>query len=208
MRIETVKSRDHVDEPRPAVWLEPDEYQELLRAAESFRDELILRLGGEVGLRSFEIPQIEPSHVKRTVVEDGDYFFLRVPEGKDTTGGGGKSRDAYLPRDVERLIHRYRRNAEIGEDEPLVDLVPRSVQRVVQRTAAAAAEQSGERDFAMVRSHDLRRYFGHQCLAEKRMNPRVVMDIGGWDSYSALEPYLSKPSTSTIVEEFERSGMA
>jgi len=208
MRIETEKSHDDVQDPRPKVWLSEDDYEELQRRAESFRDEIIIRLGGEVGLRSFEVPQIQRRHVQREVIEGEDYFFLRVPEGKDTTGGGGKARDAYLPADVERLIHRYAEQHDLGRDDPLVDLTSRSVQRVVQRTAETAADETGNQDFAMVRSHDLRRYFAHTCLVEERMNPRVVMDIGGWDDYKSLEPYLSKPSPSTIVDEFERADLA
>jgi hypothetical protein len=46
------------------------------------------------------------------------------------------------------------------------------------------------------------------CLVEKRMNPRVVMEIGGWEDYAALEPYLNKPSPGTIVAEFESAGLA
>jgi hypothetical protein len=39
------------------------------------------------------------------------------------------------------------------------------------------------------------------------MDPRVVMEIGGWDDYQSLEPYLNKPSPSTIVSEFETAGL-
>ena len=35
-------------------WLTTDEYEQLRRTTDSYRDELIIRLGGEVGLRSFE----------------------------------------------------------------------------------------------------------------------------------------------------------
>lgn len=40
------------------------------------------------------------------------------------------------------------------------------------------------------------------------MNPRVVMEIGGWDDYQSLEPYLNKPSPETIVGEFETADLA
>jgi len=39
------------------------------------------------------------------------------------------------------------------------------------------------------------------------MNSEVVMDVGGWDDYEALKAYLSKPTTGTIVDEFERAGL-
>jgi integrase len=189
-------------------WLTSDEYDDLCRTTDSYRDELIMRLSGEVGLRSFEIPQITPEHPHREVIEDDSYHFLRVPEGKDTSGNGGKPRDAYLPRSVERDLHRYQRAESISDDEPFIDMTRRSVQRIVKTVAERTAERTDNDDFQKVSSHDLRRYFAHTCLVEKRMNPRVVMEIGGWEDYAALEPYLNKPSPGTIVAEFESAGLA
>lgn len=178
--------------------------------AATFRDEIIIRLGGEVGLRSFEIPQVTPKHVKREEVDGSRYYFLRVPRGKDTTGGGGKPRDAYLPDATERTLNRYAGPdvADVGNEEPFVDFSRSTVQRAVKRAGAAAAEKTGDADYELVTSHDLRRFFGHQCLVEKRMNPEVVMEIGGWEDYDALKPYLDAPSVGTIVGEFERAGLA
>jgi integrase len=189
-------------------WLTTDEYEQLRRTTNSYRDELIVRLGGEVGLRSFEIPQITPDHPHREVINDDSYHFLRVPEGKDTTSSGGKPRDAYLPRSVERDLHRYQRAEDINHDEPFIGVSSRHVQRIVKTVAERTADRTGNDDFQKVSSHDLRRYFAHTCLVEKRMNPRVVMEIGGWEDYAALEPYLNKPSPVTIVAEFESAGLA
>jgi quinol monooxygenase YgiN len=54
-----------------------------------------------------------------------------------------------------------------------------------------------------VSSHDLRRHFAHRLLVRERLNPRVVMDVGGWRDFQAIEPYLGKPDVETIVDEFE-----
>jgi integrase len=131
-----------------------------------------------------------------------------VPEGKDTTASGGKPRDAYLPRSVERDLHRYQRAEEIGDDDTYIDVSPRHLQRIVKNTAKQTADRTGDDDFQKVSSHDLRRYFAHTCLVEKRINPRVVMEIGGWEDYAALEPYLNKPSPETAVAEFENADLA
>ncbi len=40
-------------------------------------------------------------------------------------------------------------------------------------------------------------------LVRERMKPRVVMEVGGWDDYQSLEPYLSKPDEETIINGFE-----
>lgn len=158
-----------------------------------------VEIGGEVGLRSFEVPQIQPRHVRRT--DDGDYYRLRVPREKDTSGNGGKPRNAYLPRDVETAIHQYAR------DEPLIDLTERSVQRAVKGVARAVAETTGEPDFRKVSSHDLHRYYANQLLVEEQMNPRVVMKVGGWDRFESIEPYFSHPTEGTVTEAFSAIGM-
>jgi len=111
MRLERCEDGTH------KVWMAFDEVQELRRQATGYRDDVVIGLGARSGLRSFEIPQIKPKHVKRTTHNGGDYYFLRVPEGKHTAGGGGKPRDAYLPRDLERDLYRYIEAEGIGRDE-------------------------------------------------------------------------------------------
>jgi hypothetical protein len=39
------------------------------------------------------------------------------------------------------------------------------------------------------------------------MNPRVVMAVGGWASFAAIEPYLNSPSADVINEAFENTDM-
>lgn len=200
---------ERTDHPQfQKCWLTTDEYEQLRHTTDSYRDELIVRLGGEVGLRSFKVPQITPEHPRCEVIEDTTYHFLRVPEGKDTTGNGGKPRDAYLPRSVERDLHRYQRAENIAPEDSFIDVTPRHVQRIVKNVADRTADRTDDDDFRKVSSHDLRRYFAHTCLVEQRMNPRVVMEIGGWDDYKSLEPYLNKPSPGTIASEFETAGLA
>lgn len=206
MRVETNATHDRVKSPRPKVFITDDEYRLLRRSAESNRDELMIRLGGEVGLRSFEIPQEKPKHIRRS--ENGEHYFLRVPRGKDTSGTGGKVRDAFLPRDLETRLHRYASDNDIGEDEAYFPYSPRWVQKRVKKAVKNAYETSGDEDWLKFSSHDLRVYFGHTMLVEERMNPEVVMDVGGWDDYESIKPYLGKPSETNIISEFERVGRA
>lgn len=187
------------------VWMNDDELEELRRAAATYRDDIIIQLGGYVGLRAFEVPQVQPRHVKRT--SDGEHYRLRVPEGKDTTGGGGKPRDAYLPRDVEADLHRYQSEEGIDRTHPFVGLTERGVRAVVERTADRAAEETGDGDFRHVSSHDLRRRFAQRLLVDEQVNPRVVMAVGGWDSFAAIEPYLNAPTDDVINREFEAAGL-
>ena len=164
----------------------------------------MIQLGGFVGVRAFEIPQVTQKHVKRT--PDGDQFRLRVPEGKHTTGSGGKPRDAYLPRDAEGDIHRYVRSEDLDRHEPIVDLSESGVRAVVTRTAERAADASGDDDFHHMSSHDLRRRFAQRLLVDKQVNPRVVTTVGGWDSFQAIEPHLDAPTAEVVNKASEQAG--
>lgn len=201
MRLESTAKPDEYK-----VWMTDSELEELRRAAANHRDDLVIQLGGYVGLRAFEVPQVCPKHVKRT--EDGEHYRLRVPEGKDTTGNGGKPRDAYLPADVESDLHRYQNAEDIGRHDALVDLSERGVRDVVKRTAERAADETGDDDFRYVSSHDLRRRFAQRLLVDEQVNPRVVMQVGGWDSFQAIEPYLNAPTPDVVNDAFEEAGLA
>lgn len=184
------------------VWLNKKDFQKLRNATTGYREDLIIRLGGKVGLRSFEIPQIKPKHKK--LAKDEENYFLRIPKGKDTKTGQGKPRDTFLPKQIHKDLHVYINEHHIGKDQKIFNVSPRRIQQIVKTTAKKAAQNTGNEDFKKVSSHDLRRYFGHTLLVEERMNPEVVMKIGGWEDYQAIKPYLSKPSEDTIIEEFSR----
>jgi integrase len=201
MRLEATGREDQYK-----VWMTDSELEELRRAAATHRDDLIIQLGGYVGLRAFEVPQVAPTHVKRT--EDGGHYRLRVPQGKDTSGNGGKPRDAYLPSDVEADLHRFKNAEDVGRKESFIGLTERGVRDVVKRTAERAAEETGDDDFHHVSSHDLRRRFAQRLLVDERVNPRVVMQVGGWDSFAAIEPYLNAPTPSVVNEAFEETQLA
>jgi integrase len=92
--------------------------------------------------------------------------------------------------------------------EPFVQLTERGVRDIVKRTAERAAEETGEDDFHHVSSHDLRRRYAQRLLVDERINPRVVMQVGGWSSFQAIEPYLNAPTPEVVNEAFEESRLA
>jgi integrase len=190
------------------VWLTDPEIEQLQRAAASYRDDIIIQLGAHVGLRAFEMPQIQPRHVKRTATANATTARrLRVPRGKNTSSSGGKPRDAFLPKDVEMALSRYAKRENVAPREPYIDLTGRGVRAVVKRTAAAAAEETGDPDYRHVSSHDLRRRFAQRLLVDNDVNPRVVMQVGGWDSFQAIEPYLNEPTPEVVDEAFDEAGL-
>jgi len=37
-------------------------------------------------------------------------------------------------------------------------------------------------------------------VVEQNVSPRIVMALGGWSSYDAIEPYLAAPTEENIIE--------
>ena len=98
------------------------------------------------------IPQVCLRDVDKSA--SGQYR-LRVRSGKDTSGSGGKPRDAYLPANVERDLQRYHNEYNIAPKEPHINLSQPGVRAGVRRTADRAAEATGNEDFRKVSTHDL-----------------------------------------------------
>lgn len=55
-------------------------------------------------------------------------------------------------------------------------------------------EETGDEDYQRVSSHDLRRCWANHLLVEEGISPRIVMALGGWSSYDAIEPSLAAPT--------------
>jgi len=180
------------------VWLSRDEYRELPRATDTFQQEIALRLMGDCGLRVAEVLDVTPAHISRRA--DGRNFELEVVAGKDTSGSysGGKHRETWLPREFEAQINRYRQEKDIADSDPLVDRAKRTVQSWVDRAADRAADSTADSDYRRVSSHDLRRCWANHLLVEENVSPRIVMALGGWSTYDAIEPYLAAPTEDNI----------
>jgi hypothetical protein len=58
MRLEATESEDSFK-----LWITDDDLDRFRRATVSYRDDVMLQLGGFVGLRALEIPQVKPTHV-------------------------------------------------------------------------------------------------------------------------------------------------
>ncbi|GAA0530874.1 hypothetical protein ABNG02_02045 [Halorubrum ejinorense] len=59
MRLEAAEGEDIFK-----LWMTDDDLDQLRRATVSYRDDVILQLGGFVGFRAFEIPQVKLTHVR------------------------------------------------------------------------------------------------------------------------------------------------
>jgi integrase len=188
------------------VWMSRNEYRELPRQAHSGLAEVALRLMGDCGLRVAEVPDVTAEDISRR--SDGRHYELRVTGAKDTTGTyeGGKYRETWLPVDLEAHINRIVQQPanEIEDGDSVVRRSKRTLQNWMERAAAGAAEETGDEDYRKVSTHDLRRCWAHHLLVEEGVSPRIVMALGGWSSYDAIEPYLAAPTEENINREMQR----
>lgn len=192
-----VETEDNGDTVK--CWMDRGECDSLVREAGTvdWEREIAIQLMTQAGLRSDEVPRVTTGDIFYS--EEGDCWFLEV-EGKNTKGGDPKMRDAWIPEEVERNISKYARERGISENEPIITVSAFSVRRWVKEAANDLAEETGDEDWSYVSSHDCRRSWATWHLVERPdpVDVRTMMDIGGWDSYNAIEPYLHAPSKERI----------
>lgn len=181
------------------MWLSSEECEQLAQEAgkQDWKREIAIQLMTECGLRSDEVPKVTLGDIRYS--EEGDCWLFQV-EGKNTDGGDPKLRDAYMPEDVERNVSKYARERGLEDTDPLVDVSPSSVRRWVREAAESVAEGTDNDRWLNISSHDLRRSWATWHLVEREdpVDVRTMMAIGGWSSYSAIEPYLDAPTESRI----------
>lgn len=49
----------------------------------------------------------------------------------------------------------------------------------------------------------LRRCWANHLLVEEGISPCIVMALGGWSSYDAIESYLAAPTEENIIDSTE-----
>ncbi|SEV97530.1 bacterio-opsin activator domain-containing protein [Natrinema salifodinae] len=173
------------------------EYETLLDAAETYREALVIRLCGDVGLRPAELTRLTIADVEQVRI-DPPRYLVRVP-GDD----GRRDRTTYLPTRVERELRRYARSNDLSPEDRIFSVTPRRLQMLVSDVADRASELFDEPGLTDVSTSDLRRYFAQTALIDHDVNPRVVKTAGGWRSFEALESYLPEPTDAEIVDAFD-----
>lgn len=178
-------------------WLRQDEIHELekLALSDDWTREIAIQLMGECGLRASEVPY--PSSDNLRWSEAGNCWLLEV-RGKNTKGGEKTIRDAWVPESVVESIHRYTHERGFGSDDRWVDVSTGTVRRWVREAAVKVAAQERDERWSYVSSHDLRRSWATFHLVERGVDVRTMMAIGGWSTYSAIEPYLDEPTEARI----------
>ncbi|ELY44485.1 bacterio-opsin activator domain-containing protein [Natronorubrum sulfidifaciens] len=177
--------------------LSREHYESLLDAAETYREALVVRLCGDVGLRPTELTELTIDSIEQVRI-DPPRYLIRVPAVDD-----GADRTAYLPTHVERELRRYARSNDLSTDDRIFPVTARRLQMLVSDVADRASELYELPALADCSTSDLRQYFAHTALVDHAVNPRVVKTVGGWGSFEALEPYLAEPTDAEIVDAFD-----
>ena len=97
-------------------------------------------------------------------------------------------------------MNRYAQQHDIEDDDPLIDKGKRTVQYWVKQAAEGAVDEIGDEDYRHVSTHNLRRCWANHLLVDENVSPRIVMALGGWSSYDAIEPYLTAPTEENVIE--------
>ena len=197
-----VRLDDSADKTK--CWI--DYPEEVLTLEDYARDrdweqEIAIQLMARVGCRASGVLTAKPNGLRWN--SDGEYWELEV-RGKNTKGGAKTVRDAYVPERVKENLDRYASERNISDDEPYVDASVSTVRRWVRELTDEIANKTDNERWYEVSSHDLRRSWATHHLVEKDVAVRVMMEIGGWSSYEAIEPYLTKPTYEKIGEELQK----
>lgn len=167
-------------------------YHRVRRATRTYREDLVIRLAGEVGLRPAEMTRVTLADVSESAVEGRMHYLLSVE-------GSSGERRAYLPRDVYDDLAKYARERAVGPADPILDVSPRRIQMLV-------AEVGDRLEDASVSSRSLRRLFARRLLEERSVNPRVVQAVGGWASLDPLADLFAWPDDDAIVRAVADDG--
>ncbi|MCG1003279.1 MULTISPECIES: bacterio-opsin activator domain-containing protein [Halobacterium] len=175
-------------------------YERLRRATETHREELVVRLAGEAGLRPAEIARIRPDDVVSHDYAGVTHHFLRVRDEGDAV-----ARDAYLPADVEHDFRQYART--VDDDERVVAVSPRRVQMLVADVGDRAADRTGDDALRDVSTRTLRQFFARQLLDEG-VDPRAVAAAGGWERLASLDPFVDDADRGDVAAAFADTELA
>ncbi|OYR55245.1 bacterio-opsin activator domain-containing protein, partial [Halorubrum halodurans] len=181
--------------------LPADSYDALVTAAGTYRAAVVVRLAGEAGLRTAEIPRVRPCDLGESPAAEGT-FLLAVPaegaaepERAETEIDAADDavpidRETVVPASLAADLRRYAESEGLAAADPLVGVSPRRVQMLVRETAERAREHRDDPALSSVTPRTLRRTFARRLLVDRGVDPHVVREAGGWETLDALDAHL------------------
>lgn len=178
----TMQTRPYDEKDGRRIWLARSECADLLAVVDDEPRRRIAFQLGLHGLRTDEIIEVEPRHVRELKGETSGYV-LTIPDGK--TG----KREVPISDDLAQRVSYLKSAAQLRQDEAVIDVSTRSLRNWIrdareelsERTESAVeAEAYGE-----LGMHDLRRTWATStyyalAFAGVPIAEQLVMSWGGW----------------------------
>ena len=183
--------KEHKNSESMKVWLSADELQTLVDHPDDVQQQIALKLAGYCGLRSEEVLNAKPAHVRETQIGK----VLEVPAGK-----GDKYRETPIP---DGLAGQIRTIGQYEGDSTRVAGYEstRGLRHLIKRLRELLAEQTENNRWKYVSFHDLRRTWA-TLLASADVDPMVAIEWGGWnDLETFLDHYKGKYSPEAQQRE-------
>ena len=203
MRLEPLQQRTR-------VYLSPSEYEFLLECAPTKRCYFATRIEAECSPRIGIVADIERGDFYVPSDPGVELTFLKLRGTKDTrkrdSSTEGKARITWVPDDLYEELMTWADQKDCSEGDQLFDIGAATLQNDIKIMRQNAAHKSGNKDFLNYSSHDGRVYYATDMVRRKRVDIEIVMEMGGWSSKEAIEPYLRKPLAKEIQDELVRSG--
>ena len=199
-----------------SIWMSDRQADVLLTSAATQRDRVLCQAGLETGGRINELRNLQVRDFIDREVDGELRYFVRLAKVGDAQKTDASKRESWVTRDLWQQVRFLVRDQDLDEDDYLFQsrnggmLSTRAARDVVKRTARAAYEHTarkdedgnwvdGDEDFLYVSSHDLRRYWANKMLNEYNVNPRIVMEMGGWSSFNSMKPYMEPATPENIT---------
>lgn len=174
--------------------LDAADYQLLRDATESDREDLILRLAGEAGLRPGEMAELTLEDISPHRRGDLIHYAAAV-------GSAGRARAAYLHPTLGDRIITHAETEDRAVDGPVFAVSTRRIQMLVSAVSSRVSRLNERPDLGDISARDLRRFYA-RTLLDDGLDPRIVKAIGGWRDIETVLDFAPEPSPQSVVDAF------
>jgi len=172
-----MQTRPYPEDGGRRIWLARDERARLLNVVEEDPRRRIAFMLGLHGLRTDEVVDVQPQHVRQ--LANSDTYVLVVEDGK--TG----KRETPISEDLAQSIRYLKNAAQLRMDDDVIDVSKRSVRNWTEDAREELAAVDDDERWHSFGMHDLRRTwatdsFYSLALGGVPIAETLVLSWGGW----------------------------